>query len=458
MKNYLSEAFSVNESHPSAKKLRIVTVADRFTNLRLKDWLGEDSYEVAAYENMEMMSSSQIRADIIVMRIDESLPERASLVEKMSHICDRLLIIGSSSDSELAVAVVRHKVRGYICQQSKEAVCSALSAIAVGGYYVEPEIFKQLQMPHLKASQAKILEWSHVLSIELLSRWINVAISPISVREIFLELGLLRTEKFIFNELIAPAPLPSLDLELNKHIRSLREVSKQSESEFKIAMVCQEINDWVFNSCQTLIRMRVKELKSRKVKILSEIFAPFSNGGTQSLLNYYRDFLKQITQLRDEYALFERESAEIEKASYEAYCKLKGSGIPKIDALCLSYRKKIEAARWRATIEVIEEIIQLLESYIKPLTRTKKLIVDTTKIMRGHHRFSWSEQWLLKDYLNQFSSTQELLVSFEEQLGVPLNAWGQYITLGELYDSMKTFIFPMVEELYQQGIKQAFLK
>jgi hypothetical protein len=458
MKNYLSEAFRVNEPQKVAKKLRLVTVADRFTNLRLLDWLGEDSYEVAAYESMEMMSSSKIRADIIVVRIDESLPERASLVEKMSHICDRLLIIGSGSDSETIAAVVRCKVKGYISHQSKETFLSALAAIAVGGCYFEPEIWEQLQKPHLKASQARLLEWSHVLSIELLARWINIAISPISVREIFLELGLLRTEKFIFNELIAPAPLQSLDLELNKHIRSLREVSKQSESEFKIAIVCQEINDWFFNSFHNQIKIKVKELKFRKIKILKEILAPLSNGGTQILLNYYRDFLKQITQRRDEYALFERESAEIENASYEAYCKLKSSGIPKIDALCLSYRKKFEVYRWRATIEVIEEIIQLLESYIKQLSLTYKLIVDTTKIMMRQLPGYDPKQLLLKDYLNQFKSNQELLTSFEEQLGVPLNAWGKYITRQELYNSLKTFIYPVVEELYFLGVNQAFLK
>jgi hypothetical protein len=204
--------------------------------------------------------------------------------------------------------------------------------------------------------------------------------------------------------------------------------------------------------------MRVKELKERKVRILEEILAPLSNGGTQILLDYYRDFLKQITQIRDDYLLNERDCAEVENASYEASCKLKGFGKPKIDPLCLSYRKKMEAARWRATIEVIEEIVQLIESYIKQLSLTKKLIVDTTKIMMRQSPVYDPEQWLLKDYLNQFKSNQELLASFEEQLGVPLNAWGQYITLDELYNSLKTFIYPVVEELYSLGVNQAFLK
>jgi DNA-binding NarL/FixJ family response regulator len=338
MKNYLSSALTVNDSPKVSKKLRLVTIADPLTNVRLLDWLSGLDYEVvASSESVEKLSRSDLQADIVVARIHATFPQRLEFVEKISRQCARLLIIGSSSDSELAAAVVRHNVKGYVCQQTKETFCSALSVIAAGGYYVEPEIFKQLQIPHLKASQERLLEWSYVLSIELLARWINIAISPIPVREIFLELGLLRTERFIFNELIvAPTTEQSLDKQLNEHIHSLREVSKQTDSEFKIAVVCQEINDWVFNSCHNLIRMRVKELKERKVRILEEILAPLSNGGTQSLLNYYRDLREQITQLRDDYLLNERESAAVENASYEAYCQLKGSGIPKIDALCLS--------------------------------------------------------------------------------------------------------------------------
>jgi hypothetical protein len=457
MKSYLSEAFSVNEAQKIAKKLRLVTVADRFTNLQLKNWLSSD-YEVELQgESLEMLSG-EIQADIIVVRIDESVPQRAEFVKKIASFCDRLLIIGSSSDEKSIAAAVRHKVKGYICQQSKETFLSAIAAIAVGGCYLEPDIFSRLQILNSEASESKLSQWSYLLSVDLLSQWLNLPIKTLPISDIFLELGLLKTEKSIFTELLAPANAPSLYDRLNEHLRNLKEVDKQSDSDLKIAIVCQEINDWIFNSCHNQIRIKVKELKYRKIKILEEILTPFSNGGTQILLDYYCGFLKQITKIRDDYSLNERESSAVENASYEAYCQLKGNGQAKIAPLCLSYRKKIEAQRWRATIEVIEEIIQLLESYLKQLRRTKKLILDTAKIMMRHHRCSLQEELLLKNYLNQFSSTQELLASFEEQLKVPLNAWGEYITISELYNSLKTFIEPMVEELYSLGVSQAFLK
>jgi hypothetical protein len=459
MKSYLSEAFAVNDLPKVSKKLRLSIIADPLTNLRLRDWLDRDAYEIVAKgESLSLSSVSNIQADIIVARIDESLRSRVEVVEKIARFCDRLLIIGSGRDEELIAAVVRYKIKGYICQQSKETFQSALAAIAVGGCYVEPEIYERLQIVKTEASQKKLLDWSYLLSIDLLSQWLNLPTNPIPIREIFLELGLLQTESSIFNELLAPAPNASIYEQLNEHLRHLKEVDKQTDSDFKIAVVCQEIDNWIFNSFHHQIRIKVKELKYRKVKILEEILTPFANGGTQRLLDYYRGFLKQIAQIRDDYSLNERESAAVENASYEAYCKLKVNGQAKIDALCLSYRKKIEAQLWRSSIEVIEEIIQLLESYIKQLSLTKNLMVNTTKILMRQLSGSFPEKWLLKDDLNQFKSNQELLVSFEEQLGVPLNAWGEYITLGELYNSMKTFIFPMVEELYQQGIKQAFLK